>query len=83
MAGRHPQRLPGGRVYYLLPDSALADLLQGQGRGLGPLGEPDPEPIIAPPDPEPGPSPAYGPRRADRQTAAGSPRGFFLDRYVY
>lgn len=46
-----------------------------RGRSLGPLADDDY------PEASPVPEPSYGPRPATRREQ--SPRGFFLDRYIY
>ena len=83
MAAQLKRHRQGGRVYYLLPAERVVALLERDGAPLGPLAGPLVEPA-PPPPPEPSPpaGPSYGPR-SQAEPAAGSPRGFFLDRYVY
>lgn len=76
-------RNKGRKVYYLVPDDGMMSLEQQwednntrQGsESLGPLGE-------GMPSQEPELRPGYSPRKGGHRPTA-TPRGFFLDRYVY
>ncbi len=75
-AFRHANRRP--TLIRLAPGQRLVVLPAGVNRGLGPLGEDAPGP--APLAEAPGPG-LYAPGPAPR--SAETPRGFFLDRYIF
>lgn len=78
MVAWQPTRRYPGRAYYVPAPGRMAAAGQDGGH-LGPLAEPEP---VSVPEPQ-AVSPTYGPGLGAGQDQPATPRGFFLDRYVY